>query len=93
MRITIEQKRDPFGYLGEIVDIWRDLNGLRGNRGELENRLDGIQSRLERMPNDGFRRGTERIITDIRQRVSGKVLHESEVPGLTPADLPDAETR
>jgi hypothetical protein len=93
LRINIKQMGDPFSHLGEIGDIWRDLNGLRGNEEELESRLDGIQSRLERLPNDGFRRGTERIIADIRQRVSGKVLRESEVPGLTRADLPDSRTR
>jgi hypothetical protein len=74
MRITVEQRGDPFAHLPEIGKIWRELNGLRGTREEIESRLDDIEIKLERLPYDGFRKGTEDLIARIRKDISGTVI-------------------
>ena len=74
MRITVEQRGDPFVHLPEIAEIWRELDGLSGTREEIEERLDDIESRLERLPRDGFRKGTEDLIARIRKDISGTVI-------------------
>jgi hypothetical protein len=74
MRITFEQRGDPFAHLPEIAEIWRELNGLKGTREGIESRLDDIENRLERLPADGFRKGTEDLIARIREDISGTVI-------------------
>jgi hypothetical protein len=66
--------RGPFRPLTGIAEIWRELDGLRGTREEIESRLDDIESRLDRLPPDGFRKGTEDLIARIRKDISGTVI-------------------
>ena len=43
-----------------------------GTRAEIEERLRDIQCRLERLPRDELRKGTERMVEKIRVKISGE---------------------
>jgi hypothetical protein len=72
LRVVVEQQGDPFAHLKEITDIWRELNAISGTRGEIDRWLADIETRLERLPDDGLRKATGRLLESVRAKNSGE---------------------